>query len=198
MDIFKLVFLILGAAFTVIGGVIAIIFFAVDGMGVFVLIPLLFVVIGIGFIIGYIKMTIAENEPKKKGQKYSGKIYGYVENKAVVVNDDFTVNTKVRYFDVNGVEREAIIPTGFAKGSNAYPIGMTIDIYEYKGKFGFDKNSVRDEILPNEAELMDDKPIEPEFRKMTAVECANCGSSYEAIRGYTARCPYCGSVVNAE
>lgn len=64
-----------------------------------------------------------------------------------------------------------MIPTGFARGSGEYPIGMTITIYEYRGKFSFDPASVRDEMIPGEAELMDDKPLEPEKLKMVAVTC---------------------------
>lgn len=198
MDVFKLVFSILGAAFIGVGGIVATVFLAVGGMGFFVLIPFFFVVVGLIFIGAVIKMNIDKNTVIKKGQKYSAKIYGYVENKSYTVNGDFTVNTKVHYFDKSGIEREAIIPTEFAKGSSEYPIGMTIDIFEYNGVFGFDKKSVRDEILPNEAELMDDIPVEPSKVKMIAVSCKSCGSSFQAAKGYTARCPYCSNYINTE
>ena len=82
---------------------------------------------------------------------------------------------------------------GSSKGSGEYPIGMTMDIYEYRGKYSFDPKSVRDEILPGESELMDDKPVDPSRIKMTAVSCRSCGASYQAAAGYTGRCPYCGS-----
>ena len=73
---------------------------------------------------------------------------------------------------------------------------MTITIYEYQGKFNFDPASVRDEVIPGEAELMDDKPLEPEKLKMVAVTCKNCGASYQAATGYSSRCPYCGGYQN--
>ena len=55
-----------------------------------------------------------------------------------------------------------------------YPIGMTIDIFVYHGKFGYDPDSVRNEILEGEAELMDDKPVSPDQVKLIAVNCPNC------------------------
>ena len=57
---------------------------------------------------------------------------------------------------------------------------------------------IRDEILPGEQELMDDKPVDPSKLRMTAVQCPNCGASYQAAAGYTGRCPYCGSYHNVE
>ena len=102
-------------------------------------------------------------------------------------------------FNINNkIEREAVIPTAFEKGASTYPIGMTMDIYEYQGKYGWDPDSVRDEILPGEQELMDDKPVDPSKLRMTAVQCPNCGASYQAAAGYTGRCPYCGSYHNVE
>ena len=113
-----------------------------------------------------------------------------------MLNGTFTLNVKVHYFDKAHIEREAILPTGFARGSNLYPIGMTIDIYEYRGKFGFDPKSVRAEILPGEEELMDDKPVNPDQVQLVAVTCPNCGSSFQAATGYSSKCPYCGSYLN--
>ena len=75
---------------------------------------------------------------------------------------------------------------------------QTMDIYEYQGKYGWDPDSVRDEILSGEQELMDDKPVDPSKLRMTAVQCPNCGASYQAAAGYTGRCPYCGSYHNVE
>ena len=115
-----------------------------------------------------------------------------------MVNGRFPVNVIVHYFDKNQIEREAVIPTAFEKGASTYPIGMTMDIYEYQGKYGWDPDSVRDEILSGEQELMDDKPVDPYKLRMTAVQCPNCGASYQAAAGYTGRCPYCGSYHNVE
>ena len=47
-------------------------------------------------------------------------------------------------------------------------------------------------------QLMDDKPVDPSKLRMTAVQCPNCGASYQAAAGYTGRCPYCGSYHNVE
>ena len=148
------------------------------------------------FIIGTLIPEFKKNSIKKHGDAYKAKIYGYVENTSYRVNGRFPINVKVHYFDKKGIEREAVLPAGMSKGSGEYPIGMTMDIYEYRGKYSFDPKSVRDEILPGEAELMDDKPVDPSRIKMTAVSCRSCGASYQAAAGYTGRCPYCGSYQN--
>lgn len=187
----------MGSFYILIGGTVTIVFAGSGMAGVFLSIPLLFVVLGIAFVAG-VCMSIAK---KKKiathGHRYPAKIYSYVDNTSYVVNGSFTVNIKVHYFDENHVEREAIIPTGFEKGSGMYPIGMTIDIFEYQGRFSYDPSSVRNETLPGEAELMDDKPVSPEQVKMIAVRCPNCGSNFQAVSGYSNKCPYCGGYLNA-
>lgn len=62
-----------------------------------------------------------------------------------------------------------ILPTSFCQGSSQYPLGMTIDILEYQGKYEYDLSSVRYEILPGEQELMDNKPVEPSLLHMISV-----------------------------
>ena len=124
--------------------------------------------------------------------------YSYVENTSFTVNNSYTVNTVVHYFDETHTEREAVIPTCFEKGSSKMlPIGMTVDIYCYRDKYDYDPKSVRSEYLPGEEELMDDKPVDPMQLKMVAVSCPNCGSSFQAATGYSSKCPYCGSYINA-
>ena len=132
----------------------------------------------------------------KKGVRYPAKIYGYTENTSVRVNNTYMMDTIVHYFDSYHVEREAIIPTGFTRGAGMYPIGLTIDIFEYNGKYGYDPDSVRDERLPGEEELMDNKPVAPDKLRLVAVRCPNCGSSFRAATGYSSKCPYCGSYMN--
>lgn len=197
MKILELVLAILGAAFIAIGGLVGIIFiFVFGGIDVFVLIPFFFVILGLCFIGSIIYMRWNRNKIIKKGTKYAAKIYGYVKNTSYTVNGTFTSDTKVHYFDTNGIEREAILPTGFSEGSSKYPIGMTIDIYELNGKYNYDPKSVRDEILPRESELMDDKPVDPSMIKVVAVKCPTCGASFEATEGYSNKCPYCGGYIN--
>lgn len=194
------ILIILGAAFAGIGGLVGFIFFfafqEIPGAGPFLAIPGFFVILGFCFIAGVFINKASKDKIIKKGKKYSGKIYGYIRNTAVQVNGTFPSDTKVRYFDDYGIEREAILPTGFTDGSG-YPIGMTIDIYELNGKYNFDSKSVRSEVLPREDELMDDKPIDPGAVKMVAVRCPSCGSSFNATSGYSNRCPYCNSYSNA-
>ena len=120
----------------------------------------------------------------------------HTENTSVRVNNTYMMDTIVHYFDSYHVEREAIIPTGFTRGAGMYPIGLTIDIFEYNGKYGYDPDSVRDERLPGEEELMDDKPVAPDKLRLVAVRCPNCGSSFRAATGYSSKCPYCGNYLN--
>lgn len=200
MNVAQKVLLILGIAWTAIGSIVSIVLLGIPVLtGDFVYlvaIPLFFVVLGLSFIAG---VTISLHKRKvimQKGNKYPAKIYSYVQNTAYTVNDSYTYNAKVHYFDKNQVERETIIPTGFSAGSAMYPVGMTIDIYEYRGKYVYDPDSVRSEVLPREEELMDDKPIDALKVHLVAVTCKSCGASYQDAAGYTGKCPYCGSYQN--
>lgn len=196
------ILLIMGAAFAAVGIMVAAVFASVGmasgGMGAFLLLPVFFVVLGICFIAAVLSGMHKKSIIVKKGTRYAAKIYSYTENTAYTVNGRFPVNVVVRYFDRNQIIRETVIPTAFEKGSGDYPIGMTIDIYEYQGKYGFDPKSVRNETLSGEQELMDDKPVDPSKLRMKAVQCPNCGASYQAAAGYTGKCPYCGSYYNVE
>lgn len=198
MKVFETILMILGAAFVGVGALVSIVFIAAfDGIGFFVAIPLFFCLLGFCFIGGVLFARVTKKRIIKNGTKYAAKIYGYVRNTSVEVNGQFTFDTKVHYFDRNGIEREAVLGTGFAEGAGSFPIGMTIDIYEWKGKYNFDPDSVRDEVLDREAELMDDKPVDPSKLKAVAITCKNCGASYEAAKGYSSKCPYCGGYINA-
>lgn len=193
MNIAQKILMIMGVSYIVIGGVITVALAGSGQAGLFIVIPLFFVVLGIAFVCGVLISIVKKKKISKLGRKYPAKIYGYVNNGSYKVNGCYTMNTKVHDFDENGVEREAVLPTAFAKGANMYPIGMTIDIFEYQGKYDFDPQSVRNEILPRENELMDDKPIEPEKMTIVAASCQNCGATYQAAKGYSNKCPYCGS-----
>ena len=201
MNTAQKILMILGTAFTAFGVIMTICFTGVGSLqevqiDEVILIPLLFLVIGISFITGVLVSISKKKKIVKYGHRYAAKIYSYVDNTSYMVNGQFPVNVKAHYFDENHVEKEAILPTSFAKGSDQYPIGMTIDIFEYRGKFSFDPKSVRDETLPGEEELMDDKPISPEQIHLIAVRCPSCGSSFQAAPGYYSKCPYCGGYLN--
>ncbi|MBD5540046.1 MAG: hypothetical protein HDR00_02460 [Lachnospiraceae bacterium] len=202
MNAMQKILMILGAAFAGMGLIGTVVFGGFlsmipgSGVRVMIVIPIFFMIIGLSLVIFVLKAVSKKRAIKKKGKKYPAKIYGYIENTSVMVNSTYLIDTKVHYFDEKHIEREAIIPTAFNKGSSQYPIGMTIDIYEYNGKYSFDPKSVRDEILPGENELMDNKPIEPAKIAHVAVECKNCGATFRAVKGYTEKCPYCGSVHN--
>lgn len=202
MNAMQRILMILGAAFAGIGLVFMVAFGSFllmmprSGSMAMIVVPIFFIIIGLSCIIFVLRDVSKKKEVEKKGKKYSAKIYGYIENTSVMVNSNYLIDTKVHYFDEKHIEREAVIPTAFSKGSSQYPIGMTIDIYEYNGKYSFDPKSVRNEILPGENELMDNKPVEPEKITNVAIECKNCGATFQAVKGYTERCPYCGSVHN--
>lgn len=195
----KIVVLV-GSIFLAVGVFVEIIFAIVAEPGKFPLamlsLPGGFLLIGGGMDIVVAILVHNKKMIVKKGVKYPAKIYGYTENTSVKVNNTYMMDTIVHYFDSYHVEREAIIPTGFTRGAGMYPIGLTIDIFEYNGKYGYDPDSVRDERLPGEEELMDDKPVAPDKLRLVAVRCPNCGSSFRAATGYSSKCPYCGNYLN--
>ncbi len=191
-------FWILGLSFIVISMPLCIAFLSmIDFFGVMSLIPLIFVVIGAAFILVAARMTMAQKKIKQNGKRYAAKIYSYVKDTSMTINGAYPVNIKVHYFDDSHTEREAVIPTQFAAGDATYPIGMTMDIFEYQGKFTWDAKSVREEELPGEAELMDDKPVNPELIHIVGVSCPSCGAAFTASQGYAQKCPYCGHIINA-
>lgn len=121
---------IMGVIYTIVGGGVLIGMLCTSGIPlVMYLLPAIFLLLGIGFLVGVYINIAGKRNIVKKGTRYPAKIYGYVDNTSVVVNGRFPQNVKVHYFDSHGIEREAVIPTSFTRGSNEYPIGMTIDIY---------------------------------------------------------------------
>mgnify|MGYP004608777199 FL=1 len=198
MNTAQKIFGLLGFCFTLVGTVLTVSFVAAGEWNMMIGIPVLFALLGMGFLVAVAVWLLGQRRIKTEGKKYPAKIYSYVPNTSIVVNDAYTINTKVHYFDEHHIEREAVIPTSFCAGSEEYPIGMTMDIYEYHGKYSFDPDSVRDERLPGEEELMDNKPVNPEKLNMVAVTCQSCGASYSAASGYTGRCPYCGTYQTVE
>lgn len=194
----KIIFMI-GVIFIFVGTFVMIPFSA--GHGTFrwmIFLPLFFIVLGVCLVLVPLFAYGKNRRIRSHGTKYAAKIYGYAEDTSVLVNGSYPVNTVVHYFDENGTEREAILETGFAKGSGAYPLGMTIDIYEYNGKFSWDAASVRNEELPGEAELLDNKPVSTAGLKTIAMECSGCGASFTATKGFVGKCPYCGRFIDAQ
>ncbi|MDO4615670.1 MAG: hypothetical protein Q4B15_08575 [Lachnospiraceae bacterium] len=161
--------------------------------GAFVLLPIFFIVIGLGLMSIKIVHDFRLRNIRKKGKKYPAKVYGYAENKSFVVNDSYPINVKVHFFDDRHVEREVVLPTSITDTSKLFPVGMTIDIFEYNGKYSYDEASLRHERIDFEEELMDDTPIAPEDKHLISIKCKQCGASYQAAQGYSSRCPYCGS-----
>lgn len=167
------------------------------GGGMPLLMGIIFASIGFGVMIPQLKSASRRKQISNTGTKYTGKIYGYLEDKGCTMNGDYLINIKVHYFDEYGTEREAVIPTGFTRGSGEYPIGATIDIVGMGTEYAWDKNSVRYEVIDREDELMDDKPINVGALAMTSITCPGCGATFAATKGYVSRCPYCGGTTNA-
>lgn len=111
MNIVQKILMIMGLAYIAIGGVITIVFAGSGQAGLFIMIPLFFVVLGIVFVCGVLFAISKKKRISEFGKKYPAKIYGYVNDTSYMVNGSYPVNTKVRYFDETGVKREAIIPT---------------------------------------------------------------------------------------
>lgn len=158
MNVAQKLLVVVGSVFAGVGGIIMLGFIWLsedlgDTKG-FLIIPLPFLLLGLGLIAGVLISMAGKRRVVRHGEKYAAKIYGYVENTAYRVNGCYTLNTQVRYFDKNHIKRQAILRTGFMRGADTYPIGMTIDIYEYQGKYSYDKASVRSDIIPEEQELM--------------------------------------------
>lgn len=152
--------------------------------------------IGGAFLISQIKAANRRKRIKREGTRYTGKIYGYVEDRRIMVNESYPVNTKVRYFDKYDVEREAVVPTGFLKGSGDFPIGATIDIIVLDSDCTWVKGSVRYVHIDREEELMDNKPLDPALKEVVAVTCSHCAATFTATKGYVSACPYCGNQIN--
>ncbi len=167
------------------------------GFGMFILFPMAFMLGGLGVLIYAFYLIRRKKEVSRKGTRYKAKIYGYVEDTSYTVNGQFTMNLKVRFFDRNHVEREAVLATNFPKNSDMYGIGMTIDIYEYEGRYDYVKDSIRYERIYGEEELMDNKPIAPEEQTFVAIRCPGCGASFQGVKGYTSKCPYCDGYIDA-
>ncbi len=196
------IFRLLGIAFTSLGGLFLIIGIIIlcktniMELGLFAVIGFVFSLIGVGFLISQMKKSRKRKELLQNGRRYTGKIYGYIEDKSILLNNAYPINIKVHYFDIDNIEREAIIPTGFARGSGEYPLGATIDIVALDSSYTWIEGSVRFETIEREEELMDDKPLNPTGLNLIAVECPHCGSNFTATHGYVSKCPYCGSSIN--
>lgn len=190
------IFFSIGVLVFVIGISLFVTLFEIFGSLICILIGGVFGAIGGGILISQIKRARAQRKIEKQGKKYTGKIYGYVEDHSCTMNGAYLYNIKVHYFDEKGIEREAIVNTGFTKGTGDYPIGATIDIIALGSAYTWVKDSVRYEKIYGEEELMDDKPIDPSLINMVAVSCPHCGASFSAAKGYVCTCAYCGGAID--
>lgn len=195
---------LLGSIFLAVGGTcllfgLAILLFIRDGniaFGVLGLLCFIFSCIGGGMLLGASAVNRRSKRIIKNGTRYTGKIYSYIEDQSVLINNAYPINIVVHYFDKEGIEREVTIPTKFTKGSESFPIGATIDFVIYKSSSAWIKDSVRFDHIDREEELMDNKPLNPTKLNLIAVTCPTCSASYKAAQGFAATCPYCGHSVN--
>ena len=82
--------MIVGVGFAGIGLFMTLIFlFAFGKPGAFILIPLMFVVLGLCFIVTILVMLHNKKMIRVHGEKYTAKIYGYVKNTSYMVNGRF-------------------------------------------------------------------------------------------------------------
>ena len=82
--------MIVGVGFAGIGLFMILIFlFAFGKPGAFILIPLMFVVLGLCFIVTILVMLHNKKMIRVHGEKHTAKIYGYVKNTSYMVNGRF-------------------------------------------------------------------------------------------------------------
>ena len=77
--------MIMGIGYVGVGGIISIAFIFIGRIGPFILIPLIFLLLGAGFIVGVNTAVSKKKKIAKLGKKYAAKIYGYVENTSFMV-----------------------------------------------------------------------------------------------------------------
>ena len=92
---------IMGAAYVIIGGGVFLVFIASGGFeeaGGAVFVPLIFVVIGIGFLAGIAIHKSVKKRIRTKGKKYVAKVYSYVENTSFTVKSPWVNSRRVKWF----------------------------------------------------------------------------------------------------
>lgn len=188
-------FRIFGAFFMILGAVLsAIMGFAIGGGGL--IFGVLFILIGGLFF--FLGQSALQRKAKvlEEGKRYRGKIYAYRPDHSIKINDAPAVSVVVRYFDDKGDEREAVCPTG-SNDVSIFPVGASVTFAVHEGRYAVDDTSVGVDKLEREEELMDDRLATAEHAHLIAVGCKNCGASYQAVEGYSNRCPYCGTYAEA-
>ncbi len=107
--------MIIGIIFTSVGAFILALIIGLNVLlheGVlFIILPIIFLTIGLGFIIGVLIGVRKKSNIRKRGTRYAAKIYGYVKNTSYMINGSYPLNTVVHYFDNYHIEREAILPS---------------------------------------------------------------------------------------
>lgn len=194
----------LGLLFVVIGVVVfvgAIVMSASFGDWSSILFGVFFLVIfgGIGgFFAGIgIKNLHSDDKVLEEGAEFSGKIFRYQGDHSVTMNGQPLLVLVVRYYDHDGIIREAEVKTGTVDDT-AYPIGATVGIKLWNGTAALVKGSVSDKMLPGEADLMNPDFDPKGIRSSLGVSCPGCGAPNNVPYGMSRFCPYCGRKISID
>lgn len=132
----------------------------------------------------------------KEGMVYMGKIFKLVPDHQMMINGASTLSLIVRYKD-SGIIKEATVRTGEADEA-LFPVGSTVSINILDSEASLVPNSVTDQKLPDEENLMN-PDLDPKGTKSSAgVSCPGCGANLMVPYGMAAICPYCGRKVRVD
>lgn len=155
------IFYVIGLIFTIIG--LSILAIGITMCVVLSEVLILIIMGGIGVvfaIIGIVFLSVVaaarKNDAKirNNGKKYAAKIIGFEVDPYYTINDQHPFNTQVAYYDDIGNIGRGLLKTRVTAGDRRYNIGDTVDIYVFEGKFTWNPDSVRKEMLSGEDALL--------------------------------------------
>lgn len=188
----------LGLLFVAIGIVVFVISIAVRSVFFAhgsILFGLFFLVIfgGIGGFFAKMGISNLHRDDKvlEEGETFSGKIFRYGADHSVTMNGQPLLVLVLRYFDHDGVIREAEVKTGTID-ETAYPIGATVTFKLHNGTAALVKGSVTNAVLSGEESLMNPDFDPKGIHSSVNVICPGCGAPVNVPLGMSQFCPYCG------
>ena len=183
MRIFSKIFSIVGILCIVVSVVSILIDISFDSL----MLSFCFFFIGIAFAAMSWPILIKDFIVNKKGIKYKGKIINIGEGN-YLLNDRSVINVDIAYFDI-GNNKQIISICTDQTNPNLYGIGQTISFIKYKNNCILIKESLNEEILPNEDILMSSSPY------LLHILCPYCGASVKILKN-KGLCQYCGNRIN--
>lgn len=132
----------------------------------------------------------------EEGTVYMGKIFRAVQDHQMTVNGASTLSLIVRYRE-NGSIKEVTVRTGEVDEA-LYPIGCTVSISILNGQAALVPDSVSDQKLPDEENLMNPDLDPRGTQSSTGTCCPGCGANLMVPYGMAAVCPYCGRKVRVD